>query len=80
MQSLENIYTRQVFVGHTRPVYGAAYSPDGKSIASGSADHTVRLWTWKTGKVLRIFTGHVDNVNSVVFSPDGKYISAAARI
>ena len=35
-----------------------AYSPDGKSLASGSSDNTVRVWEAATGKLLRTLVGH----------------------
>ena len=52
-----------------------AFSPDGKRIASGSDDNTVRLWDADTGQpVGQPLTGHTDTVTSVAFSPDGKRI------
>ena len=56
-----------------------AFSPDGKRIASGSADKTVRLWDAATGQpVGQPLTGHTDAVNSVAFSPDGKRIASGS--
>ena len=52
-----------------------AFSPDGKRIASGSGDKTVRVWDAATGQpVGQPLTGHTDGVTSVAFSPDGKRI------
>ena len=40
-------------------------------MASGSYDHTVKIWDVKTGNNLMTLTGHNNYVNSVNFSPDG---------
>src|SRR2546425_3903489 len=38
---------RQTLVGHTQQVQPVAWSPDGGTLASGSFDHTIRLWDAK---------------------------------
>jgi WD40 repeat protein len=63
--------------GHTAAVNGVAVSPDGKLVASGSADHSVRLWEAATGKELFTFTGHADTVTALAFTPDGKTLVSA---
>jgi WD40 repeat protein len=71
------------FAGHTDwqgspfsgPVVNSiAFSPDGKTIVSGSADSTVKLWDRSTGKLLRTYAAHTSDVRSVAFSPNGKLI------
>ncbi|MCP4372529.1 MAG: hypothetical protein GY797_31150, partial [Deltaproteobacteria bacterium] len=59
-------------------VRSVAFSPDGKFLASGSYDNTVRLWEVSTGEQLRELTGHSDSVWSVAFSPDGKFLASGS--
>jgi len=51
-----------------------AFSPDGKRIASGSSDHTLKVWDATTGQETLTLKGHTGGVSSVSFSPDGKRI------
>jgi len=67
-------YPRQQFNGHTQLVAKVAFSPDGKSVLTGSGDKTARLWDARTGQELLQFIGHTDLVDGVAFSPDGKYV------
>ncbi|MDE0426753.1 MAG: T9SS type A sorting domain-containing protein [Candidatus Poribacteria bacterium] len=67
-----------LFVGHTGWVRSVAYSPDSNTLASGSADNTIRLWGAWTGTHLRILSGHTGWVRSVAFSPDGTTIASGS--
>jgi len=55
------------------------YSPDGRQIASGSGDNTVKIWDAATGNLLKKLTGHTQYVSSVRYSPDGKQIASGAE-
>jgi WD40 repeat protein len=55
-----------------------AVSPDGRWIAGGVGDRTVRLWDAATGRVLDVLRGHTDFVLDVAFSADGKRLASAS--
>jgi WD40 repeat protein len=61
---------------HQGPVNAVAYSPDGKWIASGGNDMTVRLWDAATLKPNRMLLGHASAVMGVAFSPDGTKVAS----
>jgi WD40 repeat protein len=64
--------------GHKGPVYGVAFSPDGKRLATSSADSTIKLWDAATGSELLTLKGHAATVYAVAFSPDGKRLAACS--
>ncbi|KAJ6127856.1 hypothetical protein N7471_009073 [Penicillium samsonianum] len=59
--------------GHSSWVTSVAFSPDGKWVASGSRDNTVKLWNTITGAIYKTIPGHSNTVISVAFSPDGPF-------
>jgi WD40 repeat protein len=65
--------------GHTDSVGQAVFSPDGRTLTTGSSDHTVRLWDVIKGKELRCFKGHQGNINEVTFSADNRMLASASR-
>ncbi|QES46522.1 hypothetical protein DEJ50_00255 [Streptomyces venezuelae] len=65
--------------GHDQAVDAVAFSPDGKTLATGSFDNTARLWDVATGKTRHTLKGHTDQVYTVAFSPDGSLLATGGR-
>ena len=72
-------YGQRTLTGHTDWVRSIDISPDGKMLASGSADKTVRLWDVETGEHLKTLTGHTEPLRAVRFSPDGLILASGSQ-
>ncbi len=67
-----------VLTGHTHLVYTLAFSPDSQTLASGSADATVRLWDIASGRECALLKGHNEPIALVLFSPTGARLASAS--
>ena len=67
-----------VQTGHSSWVRSISFHPEGRLLASGSGDDTIKLWDVSTGKELRTLQGHTNSVGSVVFSPDGQLLASGS--
>ena len=76
--SAQELKLRATLNGNTDKVYSVAFSPDGKTLASGSFDRTARLWNVANGNNTATYEGHPYLVSSVAFSPNGKTLACGA--
>lgn len=66
--------------GHNGSIFTLSYSPDGRYLASGSVDKTIRIWNLQVleertqNKTVKILEGHTDWIRTLAYSPDGKYL------
>jgi WD40 repeat protein/uncharacterized caspase-like protein len=67
-----------VIRGHGRGVGKVVFSRDGKLLASGGTDNTIKIWDVATQRELRTLTGHTSSIESLDFSPDGRLLASAS--
>ena len=77
-QAVSELRERNRLETHSSLVYSVSFSPDGKTLASGSGDNTIKLWDVTTGKEIHTLQGHSSSVWSVSFSPDGKTLASGS--
>jgi WD40 repeat protein len=63
--------------GHSDTVFGVAFSPDGKTLATCAADKFVKTWEVPSGKFVKAFEGHSHHVLDVGWKADGKLLASA---
>lgn len=68
---------RHTFTGHEQDIYSLDFARNGKHIASGSGDRTVRVWDMETGREVLSLTID-DGVTTVAISPNGEYVAAGS--
>ena len=63
---------------HSNFVTSVVFSPDGKTLASGNYDKTVKVWDVSERRELATLKGHSEFVGTAVFSPDGKTLASGS--
>lgn len=63
---------------HGNQIWFAIYSPDGKTLATGGSDKTVKLWNAETLELLQTLSGHGSFTTHAAFSPDGKNVATVS--
>lgn len=64
--------TSRTFAGHTTEISAVVFSPNGRSIVTGSKDGTVKIWDWTSGQVRATLVA-LDSADWVVTTPDGLF-------
>lgn len=59
-------------------VWSLAFSSNGRRLASGEADGTIRIWNTEKGGETLTLDGHTDTVFALAFSPDGRMLASGA--
>jgi WD40 repeat protein len=65
--------------GHKAIIMAIAFSPDGKTLATASLDHTVKLWSVAIGQEVATLKGHRGPVSGLAFSRDGTLLVSSSE-
>src|SRR5262245_16946241 len=78
-RSPEDFHLRIAAAHRADTFNSVAFSPDGRWLASGSDDKTVKLWDTSSGDLIRSLDGHQGSVINVGFSPDGRWLASGSH-
>jgi WD40 repeat protein len=77
LSSVDGQVILEVETPHTATIDSAAYSPNGRWLATGDVDGKIILWDIQTGTVVRTWTEHEDDVRYLQFTPDSQKLFAS---
>ena len=66
-------------VEHAGIITGVAFAPDGRTLATGSMDHSIRLWDFATRRRTATLQGHLNEVWAIAVSADGETLASGAK-
>jgi WD40 repeat protein/transcriptional regulator with XRE-family HTH domain len=69
----------QTIEGHSGPVVGLAFAPEGRALSSASADGTVKLWDVPAGHLHATLPGERGPISRVAWSPDGRTVACGGQ-
>ncbi|BAZ09814.1 protein kinase [Calothrix sp. NIES-4071] len=73
-----SVFLQQTISAHSGYVMSVAISQDRRTLASGSTDKTIKLWSID-GEEIRVLKGHNQSVMKIAFSPDGKTLASGSN-
>ncbi|MGF2035354.1 MAG: WD40 repeat domain-containing protein [Nostoc sp. CmiVER01] len=76
--TLQHIVLSHTLTGHSEKVTSVIISPDSESLVSGCADKTIKVWNFKSGKLIRTLTEDLGEISSVAISPDEHYLAVGS--
>ncbi|KAJ8133537.1 hypothetical protein O1611_g93 [Lasiodiplodia mahajangana] len=68
----------QTLEGHQGQIMSIAISPDGRWLASGSDDYTIKIWDVVVGACIQTFEGHNRGILSIAVSSDGRWLASGS--